>query len=262
MALVSEIARQKGTKKPFEVRELLLDKCSVAKLKGNEFDGFVNLEVLSLNNVGLTTLENFPPLVRLKRLELNDNKISGGLDVLQELSLISLSTLSLSGNRIKSLSELEPLGGLPNLKVLDLEHCDVTSAPGYREKVFEMIPALKVLDNADANGEPADLDEDDDDEDADAEEDDEDDDDLEPEDVVEVRAPGRTRCQPTAGAVGGRAGGAEGRRVGVPCRALRIDRSVRISLIRSHRIRSQRHRDAVRSEKFCFSPRREVSDIS
>ncbi|KAJ1636640.1 hypothetical protein T492DRAFT_609963 [Pavlovales sp. CCMP2436] len=171
-SLSEEIARQTASKKPAEVKELVLDKCTAAKLDGGEFDGYTSLEFLSLNSVGLTSLDNFPSLMRLKRLELNDNKISGGLEVLQNSSLISLSVLSLSGNRIKALEDLAALGGLPSLKQLDLEMCDVAQLADYREKVFEMIPQLKLLDNADANGEEGEDDDDDDDDD------DEDDDDL------------------------------------------------------------------------------------
>lgn len=168
MALAAEIARAKGNKKASEVTELVLDKCSVASLSGGEFDGFTNLQFLSLNNVGLTSLDNFPSLQHLKRLELNDNKIAGGLDVLQEQALINLAVLHLSGNRIKSLDDLQPLGSLPNLKQLDLEHCEVASLAGYREALFEMIPSLKVLDNLDRNGDEVDLDEEDDEEDGDS----------------------------------------------------------------------------------------------
>lgn len=169
--LAAEIARAKGAKKASEVTELVLDKCSVTSLSGGEFDGFTNLQFLSLNNVGLTSLDNFPSLQHLKRLELNDNKIAGGLDVLQEQALINLTVLHLSGNRIKSLDDLQPLGSLPNLKQLDLEHCEVASLAGYREALFEMIPSLKVLDNLDRNGDEVDLDDEDDDEDGDEDED-------------------------------------------------------------------------------------------
>jgi acidic leucine-rich nuclear phosphoprotein 32 family protein A/C/D len=170
-SLAAEIARQKGSRKPSEVKELILDKCSVAKLAGDEFEGFANLENLSMNGVGLTSLENFPSLQYLKRLELNDNKISGGLEVLQDLSLISLTVLTLSNNCIKSLDDLEPLGSLPNLKQLDLEHCEVASLEKYRETAFDVIPSLKVLDNLDRNGDEADLDDEDDDDDDGAESD-------------------------------------------------------------------------------------------
>jgi small subunit ribosomal protein S11e len=78
-SLAAEIARQNVSKKPFEVKELILDKCAVAKLAGDEFEGFANLENLSMNGVGLTSLENFPSLQYLRRLELNDNKIGAGL---------------------------------------------------------------------------------------------------------------------------------------------------------------------------------------
>lgn len=183
-ALAAEIAKQRGDKKAAHVTELILDKCcSVPRLAGNEFDGFTNLESLSLNAVGLTTLEGFPSLVRLKRLELNDNKLRGGLEVLQDLSLISLSILSLCNNQIQSLDDLEPLGGLPNLKQLDLEQCAVASCDGYRTKVFEMIPQLKVLDHMDINGEEADLEDEDDDEDADEDDDSDPGDDLDDGDV-------------------------------------------------------------------------------
>ena len=44
------------------------------------------------------------------QLELSDNRISGGLDVLAE-KLPNLTHLNLSGNKLKDISTLEPLVG-------------------------------------------------------------------------------------------------------------------------------------------------------
>lgn len=183
-SLAAEITRVKGPKKPAEVTELILDKCSASKLAGDELSDFTNLETLSLNNVGLSSLENFPSLPKLKRLELSDNKISGGLDALQDAGLFSLRVLNLSGNRIQSLDDLEPLGSLPNLKQLDLFNCAVTEADNYRDSVFEMIPALKLLDGANRDGHEVDLEDELDDEgEGEDDEEGEDEDDVEEEEI-------------------------------------------------------------------------------
>ena len=55
------------------------------------------------------------------QLELSDNRISGGLEVLSE-KLPNLTHLNLSGNKLKDLSTLEPLvsprSSLPILSML------------------------------------------------------------------------------------------------------------------------------------------------
>lgn len=45
------------------------------------------------------------------QLELSDNRISGGLEVLAE-RLVNLTHLNLSGNKFKDISTLEPLVGV------------------------------------------------------------------------------------------------------------------------------------------------------
>ena len=126
----------------FQVRELVLDNCRSpeGKIEGLTSE-FVNLEFLSLINVGLMSVSNLPKLGKLKKvkhlfifhtiqklkwgnksvffynnlflwsfpqLELSDNRISGGLDVLAE-KLPNLTHLNLSGNKLKDISTLEPL---------------------------------------------------------------------------------------------------------------------------------------------------------
>uniref|UniRef100_A0A3B5AJL5 Acidic leucine-rich nuclear phosphoprotein 32 family member n=1 Tax=Stegastes partitus TaxID=144197 RepID=A0A3B5AJL5_9TELE len=89
---------------PSDVRELVLDNCrsGEGKIEGLTAD-FVNLEFLSLINVGLISVCNLSKLGKLKKLELSDNRISGGLDVLAE-KLPNLTHLNLSGNKLKDIT--------------------------------------------------------------------------------------------------------------------------------------------------------------
>eukprot|EP00063_Salmo_salar_P090173 XP_014065008.1 PREDICTED: acidic leucine-rich nuclear phosphoprotein 32 family member B-like isoform X3 [Salmo salar] len=174
------------------VRELVLDNCrsNEGKVKGLT-EEFVNLEFLSLINVGLISVSNLPKLGKLKKLELSDNRISGGLDVLAE-KLPNLTHLNLSGNKLKDISTLEPLKKLDSLKSLDLFNCEVTNLNDYRESVFKLLPQLTYLDGydvedreaTDSDGEVDDDDDDGEDEDVEEEDFDEEDDDYEEEGVV------------------------------------------------------------------------------
>lgn len=134
---------------PTEVQELVLDNCrsSEGKIEGITVE-FSNLELLSLINVGVTSVADIPKLDKLKKLELSDNRISGGLEVLAE-RLVNLTHLNLSGNKFKDISTLEPLKKLPQLKSLDLFNCEVTNLADYRESIFKLLPQLTYLDGYD-----------------------------------------------------------------------------------------------------------------
>ncbi|XP_039614118.1 acidic leucine-rich nuclear phosphoprotein 32 family member B isoform X2 [Polypterus senegalus] len=178
---------------PSDVRELVLDNCrsNDGKIEGLTSE-FVNLEFLSLINVGLTSVSDLPKLAQLKKLELSDNKISGGLDVLAE-NLSNLTHLNLSGNKLRDISTLEPLKKLDNLKSLDLFNCEVTNLNDYRESVFKLLPHLTYLDGYDIEDKEASDSEgevdgdgvDDDDEEGEDEEDEDDEEDGEEEDFDE-----------------------------------------------------------------------------
>uniref|UniRef100_A0A8C4E8Z3 Acidic leucine-rich nuclear phosphoprotein 32 family member n=1 Tax=Dicentrarchus labrax TaxID=13489 RepID=A0A8C4E8Z3_DICLA len=131
------------------VQELVLDNCrsGEGKIEGITAE-FSNLELLSLINVGLTSVADIPKLDKLKKLELSDNRISGGLEVLAE-RLVNLTHLNLSGNKFKDISTLEPLKKLPQLKSLDLFNCEVTNLADYRESIFKLLPQLTYLDGYD-----------------------------------------------------------------------------------------------------------------
>lgn len=160
-----------------EVTELNLDNCRATQIEGLT-DEFKSLETLSMINVGLTNLKGFPNLPNLKRLELSDNRLSGGFE--QLAGCPSITHVNLSGNKIAHIGTLEPLKSLNKLKSLDLFNCEVTSLENYRDKVFELIPHLKYLDGFDKDENDCEEDsedglgdEDDDDEEVDHEEDDE-----------------------------------------------------------------------------------------
>lgn len=129
-----------------EIKELNLDNCRSSQIEGLT-DDFKDLETLSLINIGLSSLKGFPNLPNLKRLELSDNRLSGGLEHLAGCP--NITHVNLSGNKIQTIDTLEPLTQLKKLKSLDLFNCDVTTKESYREKVFELIPQLKYLDGFD-----------------------------------------------------------------------------------------------------------------
>ncbi|XP_067104709.1 acidic leucine-rich nuclear phosphoprotein 32 family member A isoform X2 [Osmerus mordax] len=140
---------------PSDVKELVLDNCrsNEGKLEGLT-EEFKDLEFLSTINVGLTSVVNLPKLSKLKKLELSDNRISGGLEAFAE-KCPNLTHLNLSGNKIKDLSTIEPLKKLETLKSLDLFNCEVTNLNDYRDNVFKLLPQLTYLDGYDKNDKEA-----------------------------------------------------------------------------------------------------------
>jgi len=140
------------------VLELILDNTKCSRIEG--LDCFANLEVLSLNGCGLATLDGFPSLPRLSRLELADNRLKDGLADLAKAGLSNLKHLNLAGNtKFDDLEQLTPMAQL-GLRSLDLYQCGVTKLENYRAESFKMIPSLKYLDGTDMNGNEEDEDED------------------------------------------------------------------------------------------------------
>jgi Leucine-rich repeat len=139
---------------PEEVFELILDKWRGSTISVSDkslLELYPNLEVLSMTGCGLKSLENFPSLPNLLKLELCDNKIKGSLKPLSNLP--SLTMLSLAGNQIHSFEELADIECLSNLVSLDLYGCPITALNEYNLKVFGMFTSLQVLDGKNKDGE-------------------------------------------------------------------------------------------------------------
>ncbi|KAL6113488.1 anp32a [Pungitius sinensis] len=155
MEMKKRIHLELRNRTPSDVKELVLDNCrsNEGKIEGLT-DEFEELEFLSTINVGLTTVSHLPRLNKLKKLELSDNRISGGLEVLAA-KCPKLTHLNLSGNKIKDLSTIEPLKELATLKSLDLFNCEVTNLNEYRDNVFKLLPQLTYLDGYDKDDKEA-----------------------------------------------------------------------------------------------------------
>lgn len=150
------IIEETGGKPAGEVKKLNLDNCETAQISGLT-DEFKNLVSLSIVNAGLTSLKGFPNLPNLRKLDLTDNQLSGGLNPL--LGSPHLVSLTLSGNRIKDFETLEPLKDLKELKNLDLLNCEVTLIDDFRGRVFQLVEGLETLDGFDRNNQEAEKDE-------------------------------------------------------------------------------------------------------
>ncbi|GLC38076.1 hypothetical protein PLESTM_000682800 [Pleodorina starrii] len=141
----------KQNKQPEQLLTLTLDSvCKSTHITG--LDALVNLKSLSLCGLGLTTLEGFPKLPKLERLNLADNRITGGLQHLVDAGLTNLRTLELANNRIATVEELAPLKELKALQSLDVFECPLAKQPSFQSKVFAMLDELKYLNSVDKSG--------------------------------------------------------------------------------------------------------------
>lgn len=175
MEMKKKIHLELRNRAPEEVTELVLDNCLCVngEIEGLN-DTFKKLEFLSMANVELSSLARLPSLNKLRKLELSDNIISGGLEVLAE-KCPNLTYLNLSGNKIKDLSTVEALQNLKNLKSLDLFNCEITNLEDYRESIFELLQQITYLDGFDQEDNEAPDTEDEEEEDGDEEDDEEED---------------------------------------------------------------------------------------
>merc|ERR1712096_122358 len=120
-SMLEEIDAQMGELQQEDLSKLILDRCKCATLTKDvkeKIESFPNLEVLTLNGVGLTSLKNFPTNKSLKMLELSDNKISGGLEFLSELT--NLVSINISGNQLESFEALASLAKLTEIVSIDM----------------------------------------------------------------------------------------------------------------------------------------------
>ena len=133
--------------------EIVLDDTEVGEITPDlkkKLESIEGISTLSLNNSKLKSLNNFPSLPNLIRLELMNNKFPAA-DLKNLAILTELQSLSLSDNEIRSADDLKPLAGLP-IAQLDLSGTALAEQADYRDKVFQIFKELQILDNKDKDG--------------------------------------------------------------------------------------------------------------
>merc|ERR1712013_890634 len=153
-----------------EVTVLDLSNCKT----GGEIDGltedFSALENLDLQNASLSNIKLFPKLPSLTKLDLSENRLSKGLEVLKECQ--NLKNLSLINNKFKDIERLEPLKDLEFLTHIDIIEGNEFEDPDARNKVFKLLPHLQFLDGVDKDGNDAKSEEDGEEEESESDDDD------------------------------------------------------------------------------------------
>eukprot|EP00938_MAST-03A_sp_MAST-3A-sp1_P002799 g2799.t1 len=125
--------------------EIHLAKRNIDRIEN--FDEFVNLEVLWLNGNRIRKLENLDENIRIKELYLQQNQISS-LDDSSLQFFTFLQILNLQSNQISNLSAvLKSLSRCRFLRQLNLSKNPVSQESHYRLQVIASIPSLHVLDN-------------------------------------------------------------------------------------------------------------------
>ncbi|CEF65454.1 Acidic leucine-rich nuclear phosphoprotein 32 family member A [Strongyloides ratti] len=133
------------------VTELGLDNSDGSTLDGLT-DDFENVEIISLINCQITSLEKFPALPNLKIIDLSSNNISTGLKYLNKCQ--ELAIINISDNPISDFNELSSLKDLENLSKLIVSGSELTNLPDYANKIFELLPRLTFVDHLDKDGNP------------------------------------------------------------------------------------------------------------
>lgn len=91
-----------------EFDNLILDETRIERISADDkayLEQFVKLEEISLINCALQTIENFPKIETLSKVELSDNFLKGS-ELSHLMSNKNIQNLKLGNNKIATVSEL------------------------------------------------------------------------------------------------------------------------------------------------------------
>ena len=111
---------------------------------------FDSLEELSMVSCNLNSLNNFPELPNLLKIDLSDNHLKDA-DLKELLKYKKLTELRMANNLIGNWSLIQELEKLP-LTFIDFSDCPISKMDKYREKFYENFKNLKILDFCDKEG--------------------------------------------------------------------------------------------------------------
>eukprot|EP01068_Selenidium_serpulae_P012471 Selendium_serpulae@DN5825_c0_g2_i1.p1 len=148
--------KQRTESEPADEQALILDELKFKEITPTDaavLSNFKSLTSLSCNRTALTSLANFPMLPMLAQLELTDNFLNDKSQLSALCVCTELKSLSLSGNKLKSIEDVKCLTQLPKLENLELELNPLTDDfPNYRRDLFDAMPTLVTIDGQDRRG--------------------------------------------------------------------------------------------------------------
>ena len=157
----NELINILGKHEPKEIEELILDQFSenIKSFEPYQKEGlelYINLIHLSLNDIGLDNLSNFPEIKCLMILSLKNNNLKGDdFDIIPKL-YPNLYKLKISYNQIDSINNLSCLNKLQLKKIEIKENPFTKNDNEYRDKIYKMIPSLDIVDQMQKNGQEID----------------------------------------------------------------------------------------------------------
>lgn len=155
------LLKQFGEHNPKEIEELNLDnfwtnKSSFTPEEKKGMEEYTNLIHLSLNNLGLKSLNNFPVIKNLYYLSIKNNELNGDdFDLIEKL-YPKLKKLKISGNNIEQINNLSKLRKLNLRKIEVKENPFSVGNKSYRNKLFQILPSLEIIDLEDTFGKDVD----------------------------------------------------------------------------------------------------------
>ena len=146
-----------GEHNPEEVEELILDNLfssinQFSKEQQLALSQYNNLFHLSLNNLGISSLENFPIIPNLLILEIKQNKLTGNdFDIIPKL-YPNIYKLKISFNCIKTITPFNHFKG-SNIKKIEVSGNEfIIKVENYRNELFNLLPELMIIDGISKDG--------------------------------------------------------------------------------------------------------------
>ncbi|CAD8117390.1 unnamed protein product [Paramecium sonneborni] len=155
MSWLQKLKKQIGSQAYSEIKQLRFNNLQLNKLPDDlvsELKKCINLEILSLNQCGIRSLENLQQMNSVTQLEYLDNFTTQKTFQQIAKAFPNLEVLIAGGNFLRELSDLDGLKSLTKLEVLNIMNGINKPDSDIRKYAFEILPNLKILDEKDKNG--------------------------------------------------------------------------------------------------------------
>ncbi len=178
MSFESFLIEKFGEHEPKEIDELVLDDLianmgNLSEEHKKTLERYSNLIRLSMNNLGITSLTNFPSIVNLHVLEISLNCLTGeDFDKIPKL-YPNLHKLKVTGNKIESIDVFKAISKTKIERIETIENPFMEKNKKAEEQLFDMLGNVRVINGHDRVGdiiESTDYDGEEDEEDFDEEE--------------------------------------------------------------------------------------------